>query len=228
MTRRIPDELVEEIRSANDIVDVISERIPVKRAGRNYRALCPFHQEKTPSFNINPERQIYHCFGCGMGGNVITFLMEHDKMGFLDAVQELADRAGIRLPARGGADGSEADDPIYRANEMALGYFRRSLREESGSAARAFIRDRGLSEEIVETFALGHALKKFGQMRLGLIGTNRMHNTDPFDQSKTSLFFSARKVKLEACGSRILVLVGWQGGNSGKSGCKRGARGVRS
>ncbi len=157
MTRRIPDELVEEIRSANDIVDVISERIPVKRAGRNYRALCPFHQEKTPSFNINPERQIYHCFGCGAGGNVITFLMEHDKMGFLDAVRELADRAGIRLPTRGGADGSEADDPIYRANEMALGYFRRSLREGSGSAARAFIRDRGLSEEVVETFALGHA-----------------------------------------------------------------------
>jgi DNA primase len=157
LTRRIPDELVDEIRSANDIVDVISERIPVKRAGRNYRALCPFHQEKTPSFNINPERQIYHCFGCGAGGNVITFLMEHDKMGFLDAVRELADRAGIRLPSRGAISGGEADEPIYRANEMALDYFRRSLRAEGGTAARAFVRDRGLSDDVVETFALGYA-----------------------------------------------------------------------
>ena len=157
MARRIPDELIEQIRSANDIVDVISERIPVKKAGRNYRALCPFHQEKTPSFNINPERQIYHCFGCGVGGNVITFLMEHDKMGFLDAVRELADRAGIRLPSRGSLAEGATDDPIYRANAMALDYYRRSLQGEAGSEARAFVRKRGLSDEVVETFALGYA-----------------------------------------------------------------------
>jgi DNA primase len=156
LARRIPDELVEEIRSANDIVDVISERIPVKKAGRNYKAVCPFHQEKTPSFNINPERQIYHCFGCGAGGNVITFLMEYEKMGFLDAVRELAERAGIRLPDRTGP-GEGDDDPIFRANAMALEYFRRSLRSERGSAARAYLEGRGLTEETVETFALGYA-----------------------------------------------------------------------
>lgn len=157
LPRRVPDELIDQIRSANDIVDVISERIQVKRAGRNYRALCPFHQEKTPSFNINPERQIYHCFGCGAGGNVITFLMEHDKIGFLDAVRELADRAGIRLPARGGPGEGATDDPVYAANAMALDYFRRSLRSDGGRAARDFVHDRGLSDEVVDTFALGYA-----------------------------------------------------------------------
>ena len=155
---RIPDELIEEIRSANDIVDVISERIQVKKAGRNYRALCPFHQEKSPSFNINPERQIYHCFGCGAGGNVITFLMEHDKLSFLDAIRELADRAGIRLPERsGGIEGGGQDDPVYSANAAAQRYFRSSLLSSAGKEALTYVRDRGVSEETSETFGLGYA-----------------------------------------------------------------------
>jgi len=155
---RIPDELIDEIRSANDIVAVISERIQVKKAGRNYRALCPFHQEKSPSFNINPERQIYHCFGCGAGGNVITFLMEHDKLSFLDAIRELADRAGIRLPERsGGIEGGGQDDPVYRANAAAQSYFRSSLLSPAGKEALQYVRDRGVSEETSETFGLGYA-----------------------------------------------------------------------
>lgn len=157
MPRRIPDELIDEIRSANDIVEVISERIQVKRAGRNYRALCPFHQEKSPSFNINPERQIYHCFGCGAGGNVITFLMEHDKLSFPDAMRELADRAGIRIPERGATGLSGDDDPIYRANEFALSYFRESLNSEVGARALEYLRGRGLSEETIDSFGLGYA-----------------------------------------------------------------------
>lgn len=157
MARRIPDEVIEEIRSANDIVEVISERIQVKRAGMSYRALCPFHQEKSPSFNINPERQIYHCFGCGAGGNVITFLMEHDKLSFLDAVRELADRAGIRLPSSGAAAGTSDEDPVYAANAAALSFFRKMLNSEAGVAALDYLRNRGLSDETIESFRVGYA-----------------------------------------------------------------------
>ncbi|MFH1502020.1 MAG: DNA primase [Candidatus Eisenbacteria bacterium] len=159
MARRIPDEVIDEIRSANDIVDVISERIQVKKAGRNYRALCPFHQEKSPSFNINPERQIYHCFGCGAGGNVITFLMEHDKLSFPDAMRELADRAGIRLPESGsGAGLADDEDPIYGANEFAASYFAKALRSQGGADALGYLNGRGLTNETIESFGLGFAV----------------------------------------------------------------------
>ncbi len=152
---RIPDSVIEDIKSANDIVDVISERIPVKKAGRSYKASCPFHDEKTPSFNINTERQIYHCFGCGVGGNVITFVMEYDKIGFLEAVRELAQRAGISLPERGGA--AETDDPVYSANALALGYFRECFKGQEGGAARDYWRGRGIGEDITEMFQIGYA-----------------------------------------------------------------------
>jgi DNA primase len=156
MARRIPDELIDQIRTANDIVDVISERIQVRKAGRNYKALCPFHQEKTPSFNINPERQIYHCFGCGAGGNVISFVMEYDKIGFPDAVRELAQRAGIAIPD-GATTGDMREDPILAANEFAMSYFEASLRGAQGKKARDYLTSRGLASSTVETFRIGFA-----------------------------------------------------------------------
>lgn len=156
MARRIPERVIEEVRAANDIVDVISERIPVRKAGRNYRALCPFHDEKTPSFNINPERQIYHCFGCGVGGNAITFVMEYDKIGFVEAVRELADRAGIRLPESAG-DAPAEDDPVFAANALALRYFRDEFAGREGRAAREYWKTRGVSEEATEAFRIGYA-----------------------------------------------------------------------
>jgi DNA primase len=156
LARRIPEHLIEEIRAANDIVDVISERIPVKKAGRNYRALCPFHDEKTPSFNINPERQIYHCFGCGAGGNAITFVMEYDKIGFVEALRELASRAGIRLPDAG-VSASDEEDPIFAANAMAARYFRENFAGPGGAQARAYWKSRDVSEETTEAFGIGYA-----------------------------------------------------------------------
>jgi DNA primase len=153
---RIPDELIDEIRSANDIVEIISERIPTKRAGRNYKAICPFHQEKTPSFNINPERQIYHCFGCGTGGNVITFLMEYEKIGFLDAVRELADRAGIALPRSRRLEGAD-DDPVYASIDAAVRFYRKCFRSDLGDAARSYWKRRGLSDDTAATFLIGYA-----------------------------------------------------------------------
>jgi DNA primase len=154
---RIPDELIDEIRSANDIVEVISERIPTKRAGSNYKALCPFHQEKTPSFNINPERQIFHCFGCGAGGNVITFLMEYEKIGFLDAIRELADRAGIALPRARWGGAADTDDPIYASVDLGVRFYRKCFAGEHGAEARDYWKGRGLSDDTAASFRIGYA-----------------------------------------------------------------------
>lgn len=156
MSRRFPQELIDQVRTSNDIVDVISERIQVKKAGRNYKARCPFHQEKTPSFNINPERQIYHCFGCGAGGNVLTFVMEYDKLSFPEAVRELARRAGITLERSGGFDSGDAD-PAWAANDFARRHFSGLLATDSGRVARDYFAGRGLTDETVKTFALGYA-----------------------------------------------------------------------
>ena len=93
-----PEEIIEEIRQRNDIVDVISSYIKLKKTGSNYVGLCPFHNEKSPSFSVSPNRQMYHCFGCGVGGNVITFVMEYENFNFVEAVKYLADRCGMQLP----------------------------------------------------------------------------------------------------------------------------------
>jgi len=95
---RIPDNILEDILSRVDIVEVVSGFIPLKRAGRNFKALCPFHQEKTPSFMVSPDRQIYHCFGCGAGGNAFNFLMQYERLEFPEAVQTLAKKVGVVLP----------------------------------------------------------------------------------------------------------------------------------
>ncbi len=157
MANRIPDELIDQIREANDIVDVISEHVQLKRAGGNFKGRCPFHQEKTPSFNVNPARQIYHCFGCGVGGNVITFLMEYEKIGFIDALRELAHKAGITLPDRGSDRTGAEDDPAVVANQMALAFYRSCLEGESGGDAREDVGERALGPGVVSTFAIGDA-----------------------------------------------------------------------
>ena len=95
---RYSDELIDEIRSANDIVDVISQYVTLKRSGRNFFGLCPFHNEKSPSFSVSPDKQIFHCFGCGVGGNVFHFISKIENIGFKEALEILADRAGINLP----------------------------------------------------------------------------------------------------------------------------------
>ena len=116
MTGYIPEEKVSEIRNAADIVEVVSEAVRLKKTGKNHVGLCPFHTEKTPSFTVNPDKQIFHCFGCGTGGNVFTFLMKHDGVSFPEAVRSLARRCGVDLPERSPSPqqrrprGDEGDD----------------------------------------------------------------------------------------------------------------------
>ena len=107
---RIPDAKIDEIRSSSDIVDVISSYVRLKKRGKNFVGLCPFHQEKTPSFNVSPDKQMYYCFGCGNGGNVITFVAQLEKVSFIEAVRSLAERAGIALPSEDTRDSAEATE----------------------------------------------------------------------------------------------------------------------
>ena len=153
------DEIIEEVRSRNDIVDVISSYVNLKKKGNSYSACCPFHHEKTPSFHVSREKQMYHCFGCGVGGNVYTFLMEHENYSFPEAVEALAERAGIKLPEQSMSPEAkkQADERsrIKDMNRLAAGYFHYLLRTDHGKHALEYLTERGLTEETINKFALG-------------------------------------------------------------------------
>lgn len=153
------DEIIEEVRSRNDIVDVISSYVNLKKKGNSYSACCPFHHEKTPSFHVSREKQMYHCFGCGVGGNVYTFLMEHENYSFPEAVEALAERAGVKLPEQSMSPEAkkQADERsrIKDMNRLAAGYFHYLLRTDHGKHALEYLTERGLSEETINKFALG-------------------------------------------------------------------------
>ena len=161
MSRNHEAEAVRDrIRDATDIVDLVSEHVQLTRRGRNFLGLCPFHEEKTPSFNVNPERQFYHCFGCGAGGDVFKFIQEIDRVTFIEAVKFLAERTGIALPERSrpSREETEAADELYRANDLAQKYFHHLLlNDEVGASARTYLQARGLAEETISRFGLGYA-----------------------------------------------------------------------
>lgn len=156
---RIPEELIDSIRSQADIVDVVSDYVTLRKAGRNYKGLCPFHDEKTPSFSVNPERQIYHCFGCGKGGNVFSFLMEHENVTFVEAVRHIARRLNITIPDtyRERQAGSEAESLAQVTRFAARFFHERLLNAGRDSIVRRYTERRGLSEETVKSFGLGYA-----------------------------------------------------------------------
>lgn len=156
MSNFIPDELINQIRETNDIVEVISEYLPLKKRGKNYTALCPFHPEKKPSFSVSQEKQIFYCFGCGKGGNVYTFLMEHEKLSFFEALKLLAKRANISLPKEPSDKlKTEALDQIFYANQIANEYFRLSL--NCSKKAKDYLHSRGFLPDTIELFSLGYA-----------------------------------------------------------------------
>lgn len=161
MANFYPDELVSEIINANDIVSLVSNYVRLKKSGSGYMCCCPFHREKTPSFHISPEKQLYHCFGCGAGGSVLQFVMAAENLDFRDALRFLADRAGINLPEEG--DDNSADEyykrkrRIYDMNKDAARYFRETLFSEKGSAQMEYLRKRALSGKTISSFGLGAA-----------------------------------------------------------------------
>lgn len=157
------DELIEEIRSGNDIVDVISSYVRLTKKGSTYFGLCPFHNEKTPSFSVSPNKQMYYCFGCGAGGNVITFLMEYENYTFPEALEVLANRIGVELPKQElSVEQRRASDKkarLLEVNKEAAKYFYTLLRSERGQRAHEYFLKRGLSEETLRKFGLGYSDK---------------------------------------------------------------------
>lgn len=154
----IPDHIIEEIRDRADILEVIGEVVRLKKRGRNWIGLCPFHTEKTPSFTVTPEKQMYYCFGCQAGGNVFTFLMGHERIEFPDAVRTLGQRVGVEVPEREAAEGADPNAAIHFANRLAAEFYhRRLLDSQDGAAAREYLRDRGIGPDLWETFLLGWA-----------------------------------------------------------------------
>lgn len=158
-----PEEIVEEVRSRNDIVDVISGYVKLQKKGSNYFGLCPFHNEKSPSFSVSPQKQMYYCFGCGAGGNVITFLMEYESYTFPEALKILADRAGVKLPeveyskeARIKADRRSI---LLEINKLAANYFYYQLHQPQGKMGYEYFRNRQLSDDTIRRFGLGFANK---------------------------------------------------------------------
>jgi DNA primase len=153
---RIPQHFIDELIARTDIIEVIGSRVQLKRAGREYKACCPFHDEKTPSFTVSADKQFYHCFGCGTHGTALGFLMEYDHLGFVEAVEDLAARAGLEVPREGGtAAQSQPHDELYVALERASLYFRQSLSGEP--RAREYLAKRGLTPEIAQRFGIGYA-----------------------------------------------------------------------
>ena len=186
---RYSDEILEEVKDTNDIVEVISQYVHLKRSGRNYFGLCPFHNEKSPSFSVSPDKQIFHCFGCGVGGNVITFVSKIEGIGFKEAIETLAERANIKLPTiENNVDSKkeELKSKVYKVNAFAAEYYHKRLYQKESQIGQEYIKKRKLNNETLESYKIGfsgnfdelyQALKKqgFGEQEIlesGLVNKN--------------------------------------------------------
>ena len=218
---RYSDEIIEEVRQNNDIVDIISQYVHLTRKGRNYFGLCPFHSEKSPSFSVSPERQIFHCFGCGVGGNVYTFLMKIEGITFKEALEQLAERANIQLPKlENNADTSreELKAKVYKVNEFTAEFYHQNLYKPVAKMAQEYVKKRKMNKETLEAYRIGFsgkfdelykALKAqgFGEKEIlesGLV--NKNDNGTYIDRYRNRLMFPICDVrgKVIAFGGRIL------------------------
>ena len=158
-----PEELVEEVRLKNDIVDVISSYVKLQKKGSSYFGLCPFHNEKSPSFSVSRQKQMFYCFGCGAGGNVFTFLMEYENYSFVEALRVLADRAGVELPkmeySREAQEKAEQRTVLLEINKLAAKYFYAQLKSEQGRNAYTYLKNRRLNDATITSFGLGYSNK---------------------------------------------------------------------
>jgi DNA primase len=166
---RIPDEILQQIRDRVDIVDLIGRHVTLKKAGRSYKGLCPFHDEKTPSFNVNPDRQAYYCFGCQEGGNALTFLMNVEGLTFPEAARALANDVGIEIPEAGGSRDAGLTEQIYAANELAQSVYRKGL-SATGNPGAAYLERRGLDAASIEHFGLGFVPDRWDTIEAALRG----------------------------------------------------------
>jgi len=219
MAGKIPQNFIDELLTRSDIVELINHRVPLKKAGREYQACCPFHDEKTPSFTVSPNKQFYHCFGCGAHGSALSFLMEYDRLSFPEAIEELASSQGIEVPREAGFDQGPDHRPIYDILEKSATYFTQQLRQHADSArAIAYLKQRGLSGEIAASFRLGFAppgwdnlLKKLGDndnniKRLNEAGLISEGDNKRYDRLRDRIIFPIRdgRGRVVGFGGRLL------------------------
>ena len=153
------EDVIEEVRMKNDIVDVISSYVRLQKKGSSYCGLCPFHNEKSPSFSVTRDKQMYYCFGCGAGGNVFTFLMEYEHFSFTEALRYLADRAGVELPkeqySKAAKERADLRETLLAVNKLAAKYYFAQLKSEKGRQAYKYLTDRALTEDTIVTLDWG-------------------------------------------------------------------------
>ncbi|PYZ95304.1 DNA primase [Salipaludibacillus keqinensis] len=226
MSQRIPEETIEKVRQALDIVDVISEYVQLKKQGRNFVGLCPFHGEKTPSFSVSPDKQLYHCFGCGAGGNVFSFVMESEGISFIESVEKLAERTNVSLPeldskANGKPEVSDQMKRWFQGHELAAKLYHHVLTvSDEGREAREYLRKRGFTKEMIDKFQIGYApnswdfLSSFLDKRsfsaeemseCGLLGLRDFDNK-PYDRFRGRIMFPIwdRRGNMIAFGGRVI------------------------
>src|SRR5712671_2453432 len=156
-----PQTFIDDLRLQANILQVVQEYVPLKRAGTSYKGLCPFHNERTPSFQVHPDKGFFHCFGCHVGGDVFKFVELHEQVGFQDAVKMLAQKFGVSLPERSEGSVNNNDEglrePLLKMHEVAAGYFREQLAGPAGARARQQLAARGISAKTIEQLGLGYA-----------------------------------------------------------------------
>ena len=204
--------VIDEIIERNDIVDVINSYIPLKKTGSNFKARCPFHDEKTASFVVSPKKQIYKCFGCGKGGNVITYVQEFEKISFPEALRKLAARAGITVKQTMQSKGKDSKrDLIYKIYELTTGYFYKNLIEH-GSGALEYLAERDIKDETIKKFKLGFALNSYGGLRNYLlkneINEKILASTGLFTSNSNDLFRERIMFPIHSSAGKVVAFGG--------------------
>lgn len=218
---RYSEELIEEIRSNNDIVDVISQYVILKRSGRSFFGLCPFHKEKSPSFSVSPDKQIFHCFGCGVGGNVIHFVSKIENLDFKDTLELLANRANIQLPALSNFEDNKKailKAKVYQVNEAAAQFYHENLYKPTSKIAQEYIKKRKLDNRTLKSFMIGYSgnfdelykmLKSKGFNEEEILASSLVNKTDDgkyIDRFRRRLMFPIQDIRgrVIAFGGRVL------------------------
>lgn len=172
MKGRIPQAFIDEVLARTDLIELVDSRVPLKKSGHNYSACCPFHNEKTPSFNVNQDKQFFHCFGCGISGNAISFLMEYDRLEFLDAVDDLASTLGLEIPREAGTSEAPVSSDLYDLMAEASQYYQQLLKQKAdGGKAIDYLQKRGLSGEVARDFGIGYVTDKWDGLLKSLGGS---------------------------------------------------------
>jgi len=215
------EELIEEIRNSNDIVDVISQYVILKRSGRNFSGLCPFHKEKSPSFFVSPDKQIFHCFGCGVGGNVIHFISKIESLNFKETIELLAERTGINLPTLNNYEDDKKallKARVYEINECTAKFYHENLYLPTSKQAQEYIKKRRLDNRTLKTFMIGYSgkfdelyrhLKSKGFKDEEILASSLVNRTDDgkyIDRFRRRLMFPIQDIrgKVIAFGGRVL------------------------